>query len=416
MISIVIPALNEHELTQECITAVRTHTKDYEIILVDNGSNPPYGKPYTGFNESILIRNETNLGFPVAVNQGIQAAHGEIIVLLNNDCIVTPKWSERLMDHLEEYDIVGPLTNYASGEQATAIAPYDTQEELNQRASELTEENYGCSKGVKWIIGFCMMFRKSLYDTIGPFDESMWPCCGEEIDFCMKANEKGLKVGIALDTYVHHEGSKTFHNMYDVPEYNSLCNRNNDYLKERWGDNVLDQELTLVPIGGLKLNLGCGYKKLVGFVNIDIRPEVSPDIICNVIPGKEIEFTLNSESKGAHKTNGLPYEDNSVDYIRADNFLEHIPIGSVIPVIEEIWRVLKPGAVFESLTPSTDGRGAFQDPMHVSFWNRNSWFYYSDDDCRNLYGIKAKFDLSQVEDINGEMGIIFTRVIAKAVK
>ena len=88
---------------------------------------------------------------------------------------------------------------------------------------------------------------------------------------------------------------------------------------------------------------------------------------------------------------GLLYDDNSIDEVRAFDFLEHIPIDKIIFVIEEIYRVLKPDGKFEHFTPSTDGRGAFQDPTHKSFWNLNSWLYYMNDDYRNLYDIKAKF-------------------------
>lgn len=125
-------------------------------------------------------------------------------------------------------------------------------------------------------------------------------------------------------------------------------------------------------MGNTCLNLGCGYRKLPGYTNIDIRAEVEPDLCLDV-------------------TRGLPFNDGSVDEVRAVDFLEHIPVGKVVPLIEEIYRVLKPGGMFISITPSTDGRGAFQDPTHVSFWNINSWLYYMDDAYRKLYGIKAKF-------------------------
>ena len=122
----------------------------------------------------------------------------------------------------------------------------------------------------------------------------------------------------------------------------------------------------------VRLNLGCGYRKHDGYVNIDNRKEVNPDLCCDV-------------------TEGLPYSDDSVDEVKAIDFLEHIPIGKTIAVIEEIYRVLKPEGKFLHFTPSTEGRGAFQDPTHVSFWNVNSWLYYMEDLYRDLYSIKAKF-------------------------
>lgn len=397
MLSIVIPVFNQHEMTEECITAVREHTQDFELIIVDNGSTPPIKPPFTGFAETTLIRNEENKGFPAAVNHGIRAAKGDIIILLNNDVIVTPGWAERLTSWLAEFDIVGPLTNYCAGFQKVVLPIYQSRAELDEIAGDQAEAEQGHAEEVRWIIGFCMVFRKALFDEIGPFDESLWPCSGEEIDFCLRARAAGHRVGIAHDVYVHHEGSVTFQAMDKEHPYKEIIKKCDDHLLKKWGRDVYVQEINASPEpAGLCLNLGCGYRKLPGFVNIDSRAEVQPDQVCNVLAG-------------------LPYPDNSVDMIRADDFLEHIPIGAVVGVMEDIWRVLKPGGVFESSTPSTDGRGAFQDPTHVSFWNRNSWLYYSDPIYRGLYGIKADFEIECLEDTEPDPGlmIIHTHVIAR---
>lgn len=149
----------------------------------------------------------------------------------------------------------------------------------------------------------------------------------------------------------------------------------------------------------IKLNLGCGFRHMEDFTNIDNREECEPDILCDIVD------------------EGLPFDDNSVDYVFAQDFLEHIPIGMTLPVIEEIYRVLKPGGTFEHLTPSTDGRGAFMDPTHVSFWNINSWMYYMEDDARSLYGITAKFTGELKDHItSGPLHIIHTHGVLTAVK
>ncbi len=91
-------------------------------------------------------------------------------------------------------------------------------------------------------------------------------------------------------------------------------------------------------------------------------------------------------------TKGIRLPDNSVGFVRACDFLEHIPLGKVVHVMNEIWRVLAPGGLFYSCTPSTDGRGAFQDPTHCSWWNSNSfWYYCQEAQAKYVPEIKAKF-------------------------
>lgn len=148
-----------------------------------------------------------------------------------------------------------------------------------------------------------------------------------------------------------------------------------------------------------KINLGCGYRQLEGYINIDNRKCCNPDLLCNVI-------------------NGLPFSDSSMAYVRAYDFLEHIPIGKTIDVIEEIWRVLEPNGLFESMTPDAErGQGAFQDPTHVSFWVKNSWLYYSHLAYRQLYNIKANFQIETLDSVQQiDESVFHLHVIAKAIK
>ena len=145
-----------------------------------------------------------------------------------------------------------------------------------------------------------------------------------------------------------------------------------------------------------RLNLGCGQRKMESHINIDMNPLVSPDVVLDV-------------------EGGLPFLDSTIHVICAHDFLEHIHPDRVIFVMNEIWRVLVPSGVLDHFTPSTDGRGAFQDPTHRSFWNRNSWLYYMDDAYRALYHIQAKFT-GLNEDVHTGLGVIHTRGRLLAVK
>lgn len=83
--------------------------------------------------------------------------------------------------------------------------------------------------------------------------------------------------------------------------------------------------------------------------------------------------------------------------IRAKDFLEHIHQPLVVGVMNSIHHALAPGGWLLSMTPSTDGRGAFQDPTHVSFWNENSFLYYtSQHQSKYVPHITAQFQAVQL--------------------
>jgi len=350
MFSIIIPIFNQHDMTEDCITAIRECTQDCEIIIIDNGSTPPFKAPFTGDIETRVIRNEENRGFPVAVNQGIRAAKGETIILLNNDVVVTPDWAARLESHITPLiltqqeikdgfqvggvplSIVGPLTNYAAGLQRAQIADYQNKEELYKEASALSEEQAGEAEEVNFVIGFCMAFKRSLYDEIGPFDESLWPCSGEEIDFCLRARAAGHRIGIAHDVYVHHEGSQTF-KIIDA-DYDAIVKRNDAHLAEKWGADFWQRQAVVPACEGVRLNLGCGPFPMQGFTNVDQFPEVNPDLVCDIT--------------------ALPYEPGTVSEIYAGHVLEHFMFADGQKALRYWLTLLKPGGLISVVVPDYD--------------------------------------------------------------
>lgn len=128
----------------------------------------------------------------------------------------------------------------------------------------------------------------------------------------------------------------------------------------------------------MKLNLGCCDAPMEGFINVDIAPA----------PGVEV----------ADLREAWPWADSSVQFVRAYDIIEHLP--DKIFTMNELWRVLAPGGQAEISVPTTDGTGAWQDPTHVSFWNRRSFLYYEAGNpyrerFANFYGIKAKFRIAR---------------------
>ena len=79
------------------------HKIPYELILVDNCSTDGT-RDFLKDVKATVIVNATNLGCAKAWNQGVRAATGQVIGILNNDIIVTPGWLEGLLLYMEHYD------------------------------------------------------------------------------------------------------------------------------------------------------------------------------------------------------------------------------------------------------------------------------------------------------------------------
>ena len=149
----------------------------------------------------------------------------------------------------------------------------------------------------------------------------------------------------------------------------------------------------------MKLNLGCSDALLEGYVNVDVCPPA--DMVADL-------------------TQRWPWADASVQHIRAWDIIEHLP--KPIHTMNEAWRVLAPGGTLEIVVPTTDGRGAWQDPQHVSFWNRNSFFYYTAGDPHRerfgrAYGIDARFEVvSERQESSWRKKVVKLSITLKAVK
>lgn len=97
-----------------------------------------------------------------------------------------------------------------------------------------------------------------------------------------------------------------------------------------------------------KINLGCGYMKQKGYINIDFNPECKPDILHDL-------------------RKGLPFDSNSADEIMAYDFLEHCE--DFVAIMNEIARVLKVGGILRARFPPWNREGAFDfcHPIVVNY-------------------------------------------------
>jgi SAM-dependent methyltransferase len=202
---------------------------------------------------------------------------------------------------------------------------------------------------IYWQPDHLKAWRKDAYLDVGGHDPKMAICDDQDLcsRFYMKYGAKGFKlIDECLYMYrMHKDNSCVVFNPEVQNNAQALYRKQIHSMAEKWAD---DEGLS-------KLDFGGGIYPKEGYKTVDIRD--SADIVCD----------MNLD---------WPIEDNSVGVLRAFHIVEHL--RDPIHTMNEAYRVLAPGGFMFIDVPSTDGRGAFQDPTHCSWWNENSFGYYTD--------------------------------------
>jgi len=187
---------------------------------------------------------------------------------------------------------------------------------------------------------------------------------------------------LLIRTYLHTPMAKTMnplyiyrhtgHNTSMSSEKNAKIQKGTVELFHTYGFDLVQREADLR--GLRKLDLGGGFNAPRGYETVDL---VNGDITCD----------LNEP---------WPFEDGSVGVLRAHHIFEHLK--NPLFTMQEAHRVLADGGWLMVEVPSTDGRGAWCDPTHVSYWNQVSFFYYTRaEQAGYIYNDTAKFQEFRLE-------------------
>lgn len=250
--SIIILSYNTFEILQMCITSIRGFTKPntYELIVVDNASKDGSVEWLKKQKDIRCIFNEQNAGFPKGCNQGMAIAEGSEIMLLNSDVIVTPRWLEQLKLALYSDSKIGAVscvTSSCSNSQQIEV-PYDKKnidiDILIEFAEKYNHTNTGLWTPYFTLVGFCMMFKREVYQKIGKLDERFSPGNYEDDDYSLRIRKAGYRLLLCRDTFIHHFGSSSFiksatseEKKEKIRRYNELLCRNEKYFLQKWNLN-----------------------------------------------------------------------------------------------------------------------------------------------------------------------------------
>lgn len=201
-LSIIIPVMNKSGYTRAILENIREATHvDHEVIVIDNASNDDTPEVLKSSGARV-IRNERNVGVYAAWNQGLRAARGAYIAILNNDLLLPDGWAETLMSHDEH--AICPL--YRQGEAAhTAFKGRNATLRKRGRRVRGAGDPGSFPRG---FAGFCFMISREAFEATGYFDERFRYWYGDN-DYYIRLIEMGFRPVQSLNAEIHHFHSQT---------------------------------------------------------------------------------------------------------------------------------------------------------------------------------------------------------------
>lgn len=241
-VSVVVVTYNNLDLTKVCLDSLDRYSDypDLELIVVDNASTddtPAYLRSWAaaGGNRHVIL-NPDNRGFAAANNQGLAAATGEYLVMLNNDTHVTPGWVATLVGHLRRtptLGLLGPVTNNI-GNEARIDIRYADMEGMLQAASDYTARHAGLLTPLHTAAFFCVMMPRRVYETVGELDEAFGIGMFEDDDYCRRVQQAGWTIACAEDVFIHHHLSASF-NKIKQEKRQAMFEQNKAIYEAKWG-------------------------------------------------------------------------------------------------------------------------------------------------------------------------------------
>ena len=356
LVSCIMPTYNRPRFVPQAIRHFLSQDyRNKELLILDDGTESVAGV-VPADPQIRYLRLDQKMTLGTKRNLACQQASGDIIAHWDDDDWMAPyRISYQVGSLLKEGAEVCGLRQILFYELASSKA-WLYEYPISQR---------------RWLAGGSLLYTRDFWAR-SPFPNVQ---VGEDTLF---VRNNRLERAVLLSDY-------GFYVAMIHPSNTSLKNCDGSYWSHWSGDIrlILGQDLSFYESiarnttdreSRMKINLGCCDAPLPGFTNVDATPA----------PGVQV----------ADLRQPWPWSDDSVDYVRAWDIIEHLP--DKIFTMNELWRVLKPGGRAEIAVPTTEGSGAWQDPTHVSFWNRRSFLYYEMENpyrerFARFYGIQAKF-------------------------
>jgi glycosyltransferase involved in cell wall biosynthesis/ubiquinone/menaquinone biosynthesis C-methylase UbiE len=296
--SIIMPVFNHLDYNKKAIKAVREHTKNYELMVIDNASTDGTKEWLDNQVDIRVVHLNENRGVPGAKNIGITMARGKYICFLDNDTEVGEGWLDKMLDVFKDKTV-----------GFTAHEGYF----VNKDTGYFLQTKVETDSLVDWSPHSVFVFPRRLVSEIGLLlDDNLW--CVEDVDQCCKIRMLGYKGKLPeVKVNCNHKAGMTALTMDLAKAKNfEVFTRN---MWNKWKDFLCSRSLSS------RIDIGSGDNPHKGYIHFDIQKVPHVDVVA--------------------KADDLGLPDNSVGEIYSSHLFEHFTREQLDNVLIEWHRVLE---------------------------------------------------------------------------
>ncbi len=250
--SIIIPTRNAHALVKQCIDSILELTTypNYEILLVDNGSDDPVSLEYfvdlEKHDRIKVLRDDSPFNYSAINNNAVKHAQGEIIALVNNDIeVISEHWLDEMVSTAIQPGVgaVGAMLYYPDDTIQHAGVIMGLGGLAAHAHSNLPRNSFGyvgraaLKQTLSAVTAACLVVSRENFDSVGGLDEDNLTVAYNDVDFCLKLDRAGLRNIWTPHAELYHHESAT--RGYEVsPEKQARFEKEKQYMLKHWAEII----------------------------------------------------------------------------------------------------------------------------------------------------------------------------------
>lgn len=269
VVSVVIVNWNSGPLLGRCVGSLREHAAGCEIVIVDNASEDASLDFAQRSGVSLVLRNDRNVGFAAANNQGWRASRGELILFLNPDAESLPAGVDRLAERLEKDAAVWAAGGQLIDQTGNVQAGFNVRAfpSIGAVAAEMllldeiwprnpwtrrylmSDWDHSSARDVDQPAAACLMVRRAGLESLGGFDDAFRPAWFEDVDLCKRIRGAGGRIVYEPGARFLHHGAVSLRSLKAETFLQSYHENLVRYFRKHHGSAAAAQARRLVIAG-----------------------------------------------------------------------------------------------------------------------------------------------------------------------